>query len=130
MTLADLCLLGAVAIIIGTIGIAKAQGRGRFDNARPRDPEFYKDPFRARALWAHQNGIESFPLFAAAVILAEMRGARQPVVDALAAAFLLVRIAYVAAYLADRPRLRSAVFALGFAVTLAIFFTPLWAAGR
>jgi uncharacterized MAPEG superfamily protein len=129
MTLADLCLLGAVAIIIGTIAIAKAAGRGAFDNAKPRDPEFYKDPFRARALWAHQNGIETFPLFAAAVILAEMRGVRQPVVDGLALAFLAARIAFVAAYLADKPRLRSALFGLGFAVTLGIFFSPLWAKG-
>jgi uncharacterized MAPEG superfamily protein len=129
MTLADLCLVGAVIIIIGTIAIAKAAGRGQFDNAKPRDPDFYKDPFRARALWAHQNGLESFPLFAAAVILAEMRGASQSVVDGLAAAFLVVRIAYVAAYLADKPRLRSALFTLGFAATLAIFFAPLWAKG-
>jgi uncharacterized MAPEG superfamily protein len=129
MTLADLCLLGAVVIIIATIAIPKVMARGAFDNAKPRDPDFYKDPFRARALWAHQNGIESFPLFAAAVILAEMRGVHQPVVDGLAAAFLIVRIAYVAAYLGDKPRLRSAVFGVGFAVTLAIFFTPLWATG-
>jgi uncharacterized MAPEG superfamily protein len=129
MTLADLCLLGAVIIVIGTVGIAKARGRRQFDNARPRSAAFYKDPFRARALGAHQNGFETFPLFAAAVILAQMRGARQPVVDGLAVAFLIVRIAYVAAYLADRPRLRSALFAVGFAVTLAIFFTPLWAKG-
>jgi uncharacterized MAPEG superfamily protein len=129
MTLADLCLLGAVAIIIGTIAIAKVTGRGAFDNARPRSAAFYKDPFRARALGAHQNGMESFPLFAAAVILAEMRGARQPVVDGLAVAFLVVRVAFVAAYLKDKPRLRSALFGVGFAVTLAIFFTPLWAKG-
>lgn len=129
MTLADLCLLGAVILIIGTIGIAKAKGRGQFDNARPRDPDFYKDPFRARALWAHQNGLETFPLFAAAVILAEMRGVRQPVVDGLAIAFLIARIAFVAAYLGDRPRLRSALFTVGFALTLAIFFSPLWAKG-
>jgi uncharacterized MAPEG superfamily protein len=129
MTLADLCLLGAVIVIIGTIAIAKANGRDKFDNARPRSAAFYKDPFRARALGAHQNGIETFPLFAAAVILAEMRGVRQPVVDGLAVAFLVVRIAYVAAYLKDRARLRSAIFAVGFAVTLAIFFSPLWAKG-
>jgi uncharacterized MAPEG superfamily protein len=127
MTLADLCLLGAVIIIIVTIGIPKVMARGKFDNARPRSAAFYKDPFRARALGAHQNGIETFPLFAAAVILAEMRGVHQPVVDGLAVAFLVVRIAYVAAYLADKARMRSAVFAVGFAVTLAIFFSPLWA---
>ena len=129
MTLADLCLLGMVVIIIATIAIPKIMARDKFDNARPRSAAFYKDPFRARALGAHQNGIESFPLFAAAVILAEMRGVRQPVVDGLAVAFLVARLAYVAAYLADKPRLRSALFAVGFAFTLAIFFTPLWAKG-
>jgi len=129
MTLADLCLLGAVIIIIATIAIPKVTAKGAFDNAKPRDPEFYKDPFRARALGAHQNGLESFPLFAAAVILAEMRGVHQPAVDSLAVAFLVARIAYVAAYLKDKPRLRSALFGVGFAITLAIFFAPLWAKG-
>lgn len=126
MTVADLCLLGAVAIYIGAIVAAKARGRKQFDNAKPRDPAFYNDPFRARALGAHQNGIENFPLFAAAVILAEMRQADQTWVDVLAVAYLVLRVAYVAAYLGDRPTLRSAVFGLGFAVTLAIFFSPLW----
>jgi uncharacterized MAPEG superfamily protein len=129
MTLADLCLLGAVAIYIGTIAIAKITARAQYDNSRPRDAAFFKDPFRARALGAHQNGVESFPLFAVAVVLAEMHGARQPEVDALAAAFLAVRIAYVAAYFADRPNLRSLIWAVGFAVNLAIFFAPVWAKG-
>ena len=129
MTVADLCLLGAVAIYIGTIAIAKAKGRKQFDNGNPRDPAFWRDPFRARALGAHQNGIENFPLFAAAVILAEMRHAGQMAVDLLAVAYLIVRLAYVAAYLADKPSLRSGLFALGSAVTVAIFCAPLWAKG-
>ncbi|MDB5461485.1 MAG: hypothetical protein JWO72_3226 [Caulobacteraceae bacterium] len=129
MTVADLCLLAAVVVYIATIAIPKAVARQQFDNAKPRDPAFYKDPFRARALGAHLNGIESFPLFAVAVILAEMHGASQTMVDDLAVAFVMVRIAYVAAYYTDRPTLRSILFCVGFALNLAIFFAPVWAAG-
>jgi uncharacterized MAPEG superfamily protein len=127
MTLADLCLLAAVMVTIAAIAVPKARAAKAFDNSKPRDPEFYKDPFRARALGAHQNSIESFPFFAVAVVLAEMRHASQPAVDVLAAAFIVIRIAYVAAYYADKASLRSALFGLGFLVNLAIFFSPLWA---
>ena len=49
----------------------------------PRDPAFYQDGIRARALGAHQNGIEAYPFFAAAVLLAEFRGAPQNLVNEL-----------------------------------------------
>ncbi|HVZ07390.1 MAPEG family protein [Rhodopila sp.] len=126
MTLADLMLLAAVLLTIATIGIAKATDVKGFDNARPRDPGFYQDPFRARALAAHQNGFEVFPFLAAAVILAEMRHAPQAWVDGLAVAFILLRFAYVGAYLADRPTMRSVVWGAGFACNLGIFFLPWW----
>ena len=76
---------------------------------------------------AHQNGFEAFPLFAAAVILAEMRAVPQGTVDLLAVAFVVVRLVYVLLYLGDRPSLRSMVWWVGFACNLAIFFSPVWA---
>ena len=97
----------------------------RFDNSRPRDPAFYDDPLRARALGAHLNGIETFPFFAAAVLLAEFRGAPQRLIDELAVLFLMVRVAYVLTYLGDRPTLRSDPLDIGFAINVAIFFLPL-----
>jgi len=129
MTIAELCLPGAVLLYILTIGLAKASGRKGFDNADPRDPAFYASGFRKRALGAQNNGIETFPLFAAAVLLAEMRHAPQGLIDGLAAGFIAVRIGYVAAYLSDRPTLRSTLWTMGFALTLAIFFAPLYAPG-
>jgi uncharacterized MAPEG superfamily protein len=42
-------------------------------------------------------------------------------VDALALGFLLLRLAYTAAYLADVPRLRSTLFSLGFACVVGLF---------
>ena len=68
---------------------------GRFDNSRPRDPAFYESPLAARALGAHQNGIEAFPFFAAAVLLAEFRACPQNLINELAVLFVIVRIAYV-----------------------------------
>jgi uncharacterized MAPEG superfamily protein len=97
----------------------------RFDNSKPRDPAFYADPLRARALGAHQNGIEAFPFFAVAVLLAEFRAGPQRLINELAVLFLIVRIAYVFTYLGDRPTLRSILWSVGFAINLAIFFMPL-----
>jgi uncharacterized MAPEG superfamily protein len=85
---------------------------------------FYDDPLAARALGAHQNGIEAFPFFAVAVLLAEFHGGPQRLVNELAILFLIVRIAYVLTYLGDRPTLRSILWSIGFAINLAIFFMP------
>lgn len=108
-----------------TIAPFKAVGFRRFDNSKPRDPAFFQDPLRARALGAHINGIEAFPFFAAAVLLAEFRSCPQNFIDELAVLFLIVRIAYVLTYLGDRPTLRSILWNIGFAINLAIFFMPL-----
>ena len=79
---------------------------------------------RARALGAHQNGIEAFPFFAVAVLLAEFRAGPQHLIDELAVLFLIVRIAYVFTYLGNRPTLRSILWSIGFAINVAIFFMP------
>ncbi len=77
------------------------------------------------ARWAPtHNGIEAFPFFAAAVLLAEFRTAPQHLINELAVLFLIVRIAYVFTYLGDRPTLRSILWNLGFAINVAIFFLP------
>ena len=127
MTIADLCLLAAVILTIASIAPAKLDGRRQYDNANPRDQRFYTPGLRARSQGAHLNGYEAFPFFAAAVILAEMRGAPQGIVNALAVAFILVRIVYVLLYLTNRPTARSVVWSVGFACNLAIFFSPVWA---
>jgi len=124
MTIAELCLLGMVLLTLVIVMPAKAAGRRDFDNAYPRDPGFYTKGPRARALGAHQNGIEAFPLFAAAVLLAEMRGVPQHMIDGLALAFLGARIAYAVCYLGDRPTLRSIIWTLAFVCNVAIFLLP------
>ena len=127
MTIADLCLLAAVILTIGSIFPAKLDGRRHYDNANPRDPGFYTPGLRARALGAHMNGFEAFPFFATAVILAEMRSVPQGTLNTLAVCFILLRMIYVLLYLTNRPSLRSVVWSVGMACNLAIFFSPAWA---
>jgi uncharacterized MAPEG superfamily protein len=124
MTIAEWCVFAIVMLYLLSIAPIKWFGFRRFDNSRPRDPAFYEDPIAARSLGAHQNGIEAFPFFAAAVLLAEFRACPQRLVDELAVLFVIVRIAYVFTYLGNRPTLRSILWSLGFAINVAIFFMP------
>ena len=124
MTLAEWCVFGALLLYLVTIASIKWIRFGHFDNSRPRDPAFYEDAISQRALGAHQNGIEAFPFFAFAVLLAEYRDSPQRLIDELAALFLIVRIAYVFTYLGNRPTLRSILWCIGFAINIAVFFMP------
>lgn len=125
MTIAEYCVFAMVVLYLLTIVPIKWLGFRQFDNARPRDPAFYQDDIRARALGAHQNGIESFPFFAAAVLLAEFRAAPQYLINELAVLFLIVRITYVLTYIGNRPSLRSILWSVGFLINIGIFFLPL-----
>ena len=124
MTIAEWCVFAAVLLYLLTIAPIKLIGFRRFDNSKPRDPAFYEDPIAARALGAHLNGIEVFPFFAIAVLLAEFRGGPQRYVNELAILFVIVRIAYVLTYLGNRPTLRSILWNIGFAINCGIFFLP------
>src|ERR1700744_6352931 len=124
MTAAEWCVFAALMLYLLTIAPTKWIGFRRFDNSKPRYPGFYEDPIASRALGAHQNGIEAFPFFAIAVLLAEFRGGPQRLVNELAVLFLIVRIAYVFTSPGTRPTLRSILWALGFAINVAIFFLP------
>ena len=124
MTTAEWCVFATLLLYLLTIAPVKWIGFRRFDNSKPRDPAFYEDPIAARALGAHQNGIEAFPFFAIAVLLAEFRGGPQRYVNELAVLFVIVRIAYILTYLGNRPTLRSILWNIGFAINCAIFFLP------
>jgi uncharacterized MAPEG superfamily protein len=124
MTVAEWCVFAIVMLYLLSIAPIKWFRFRRFDNSRPRDPAFYEDPIAARSLGAHQNGIEAFPFFAVAILLAEFRACPQRLVDELAVVFVIVRIAYVLTYLGNRPTLRSILWSLGFAINVAIFFMP------
>jgi uncharacterized MAPEG superfamily protein len=124
MTVAEWCIFASLMLALLSIASVKWFRFGRFDNSKPRDPAFYEDPIATRALGAHQNGIEAFPFFAAAVLLAEFRACPQNLINELAILFVIVRIASVFTYIGNRPTLRSILWSIGFAINIAIFFLP------
>jgi len=126
MTVAEWCVFASLMLYLLSIASVKWLRYGAFDNSRPRDRAFYEEPLAARALGAHQNGIEAFPFFAAAVLLAEFRACPQNLINELAILFVIVRIAYVFTYIGNRPTLRSILWSIGFAINIAIFFMPAW----
>jgi len=128
MTLAEWMIFAAVILYLLTIAPVKAVGYRTFDNSNPRDPAFYKPGVATRALGAHVNGLETFPFFAVAILLAEFRQQPQHWIDMLAVAFVGIRLLYVLAFLNDRPTTRTLLWNLGFAVNAAIFFMPWWGA--
>jgi uncharacterized MAPEG superfamily protein len=56
------------------------------------------------------------------VVIAHQLGAAQALLDMLAAAYVLLRIVYIALYIRGFGSARSTVWALAFAVNIAILF--------
>ncbi|MBC3933882.1 MAPEG family protein [Undibacterium sp. CY7W] len=120
MTFANWCVLAACLLPIATIGLAKVasaradQRELRYNNRHPRAWTDRLQGWQQRANAAQQNGWEALPLFIAAVVLAQQAHADQSHIDMLAAAFIVCRILYIAAYLANQATLRSLIwFAAG-----------------
>lgn len=102
---------------------------GRFDNNHPREWMARLDGRRARAVAAMQNGFEGFPLFAAAVIIAQFGGAEQACVNLLAMSYIGVRVLFTICYLQNWATLRSLVWLAGIGVILTLLcITPAIAA--
>jgi uncharacterized MAPEG superfamily protein len=124
-TLAHWCILIAAVLPIVCAGIAKA-GFKRFDNNNPRDWLAAQDGFRRRAQAAQENSWEAFSIFAAAVLTAIQTGAPQDRVDTLATIFIVARIAFIVCYVADRASIRTLVWTVGLAASLALFVSSRW----
>ena len=120
MTVAEWCILVAALLPILCAGIAK-WGASGMDNAAPRVWIDSQTGWRRRADWAQRNHHEALAPFAAAVVVAALAHAPQRVADLFAVAFVLIRIAYTAAYLANRPTLRSTLWTCGFACVIGLF---------
>jgi uncharacterized MAPEG superfamily protein len=122
MTLAYWCVLSAALLPYLFTGIAKSAGG--YDNRDPRAWLAAREGRHARAHAAQLNGFETFPAFAAAVIIAHLAGgAAQATLDGLAIAYLLLRIAYGVAYLFDRDLLRSLLWTAAQGCVIALFVT-------
>jgi uncharacterized MAPEG superfamily protein len=114
-------LLAAAMLPYLTIMFVKRAGGRRFDNHKPRAWMEQLSGWQQRGDWAHRNHFETFPIFLAAIFVAEMSGGAQARIDVLAAVFVVLRIVYTALYLANLATLRSIVWSLGLIVTIWIF---------
>ena len=121
MTIAYLCVF--ITILLTYITVLIAKWDKRYDNAYPRAWLDKQEGQKRRAYYAHQNGMETFPVFATAVIIAHQMHAQQSTVDALAIAFVISRIMYTMCYIFNKPSLRSVVWFIGLVCTIAIFFS-------
>jgi len=124
MPIAFWCIL--FAAILPMLSALPAKFNRRFDNARPRDPDYWRDGFRARAQWAQANGFEAFPLFAVAVFVGLNQGGNPEWIDRLAVLFVLLRLIYVFCYWTDRASPRSLAWFAAFLTCVAIFTSSLW----
>ena len=122
MTLAAWMVLIAALLPYATVAVVKWTDPG-YDNHDPRGWAARAQGWRARMLAAQQNGFESFPFFAAVVVLAQQLGGDQDWVNDLAVGFIVARLGYTFCYALDRPSLRSTVWSLGFLCAIGILLT-------
>lgn len=120
MTTALYCVLAAGLMPILWTGVAKARGP-RYNNWNVRLWQGKLEGAAQRAHAAHLNSFEAFPLFAVAVIVAQMSGADQAHVDMLALSFIGLRVLYGILYIANQATLRSLVWLAALVCTIMIF---------
>lgn len=128
MTFPLWCLFVAALLLVLTkvpvaMAMARSDGRG-YDNRHPRAQQAALTGWGARALAAHTNMFEAFPLFAAGVLVTQVTNMHGSTVDVLAGVFIVARVLYTVLYLADVHVLRSLVWMVGFAVCLALLLMP------
>ncbi|WP_018700071.1 MAPEG family protein [Amorphus coralli] len=124
MSIALWCVL--VASILPLLAVFPAKADPELDNRDPQARHAAQTGFRRRAFAAHQNSWEAFLVFAVAVIVAEMNAGPQGAINALALVFVVVRVAYIAAYLKGVGTIRSGLWTAGWLLSIAIFTSPAW----
>ena len=128
MSIAELCVLVACLLPFVCTVLAKWKGFGRprreggFDNRNPRQWLAKLEGWPARANAAQQNSFEALPIFIAGVLIAQGHHGSQSTIDALAMLFVAARIAYIGAYVTDRAGIRSWVWGVALAASIALFF--------
>lgn len=124
MTIPFVCVLIACLLIVLTripVGRAMKEQAGRYDNNNPRDQQAQLTGWGKRALAAHQNTIEAFAPFAAAVVVSFLAKAPMLGCAILSLIFVAARIAYPLCYIADKASARSMVWGVGYLATIGLF---------
>ena len=109
------------------VSIAMERQGGGYDNHNPREQQRALQGWGKRALAAHQNAIEAFPLFVAGALVAYVGGGDPTWAERLCIVWLVTRATYNAAYIADLATFRSIVWTLAWAAALGLIGLPLFA---
>ena len=115
------CILIAALLPYIWVAIAKTGAAG-YNNRNPRAwMAKQAGNYRLqRANAAHLNAFEAFAPFAAGVLMAQAAGVDHARIALLAVAFVVLRVAHGALYLADVPLARSLAWMAGYACVLAL----------
>ena len=127
MSIAIVCVILAGFLPIIAAGIAKFGPTENasidpYDNRQPREWLAKQTGLRARANAAQANTFESLPFFYIAIAIAMILQAPQDRIDVLAIGYLLARMFYIVCYVMDWANLRTLMWLIGFACTVALFF--------
>jgi len=94
-------------------GYFRVKQFGTYDNRNPRAQSAALQGIGARALAAQQNSWEALAVFTPSVLVAHLAGADPEQSSTAAVVFILARVCYSAAYLADLSSVRSLTFLVG-----------------
>ncbi len=92
------------------------------DNAHPRDFLQRTTGASARANAAQQNSYETLPIFLAAVIVAMLFFVPQSIINTLAWLYVVIRIGFCVAYIANLSIFRSILWVLSMICSLMLFY--------
>ncbi|BDU55385.1 MULTISPECIES: MAPEG family protein [unclassified Limnohabitans] len=124
MNKAYLCVLVAGLLPYVCAMVAK-WGFKKFDNHNPREWLAQQTGFRARANAAQANTFESFPLFAAGVIIATLAQVDAARIDLYAFVFVAARVGFIVCYVTDKASLRSLCWLVGLLSVVGLFAAAL-----
>lgn len=121
-------LASVILIYIPRIFVARGQAQQPegYDNTHPRAQQAKLTGLAARARGAHDNSFEAFAPFAAGVLACKVAGVDADEIALLSMAFVILRTVYLVMYLKNLAMVRSAVWTLGFLVSLALLTLPLF----
>lgn len=121
------------------VGLIK-KATGKWNNVSPRSSEWAaaiqrmvpKDTYLKfeRAEAAHKNGMENFPIFAAALILGTVAKLPNKKLNGLAAAYLALRFLYNLVYIHIQGVKRSYIRSLTFMASAGICMSLIWQAAN
>ncbi|MDS1141047.1 MAPEG family protein [Pusillimonas sp. SM2304] len=110
-----------IAALLPFVAAAASKAGGKaYDNNDPRPWLARQQGWRARANAAQANLFEGLPFFYAAALFALYGEAEQGWLFSLMLAWIVLRLIYLGIYIAGYGALRTAVWALAFAVNVAL----------